>query len=163
MWRHRKTCFRPSNLAVGLLQLGIGTLNGFNVGTAPESSVLLLDWLWTWDHVITWHRLYTSFTAVCQLKRESVQTLLSGPPLDQCRAPSYLTELVTSVVNVPGHASLRSAERYDLVCDQDWFCPWAFSVAAQEALNSLSVDVRPITDIKLFEMKLKNIFSILLL
>ena len=43
------------------------------------------------------------------------------------RAPSYLTELVTSVANVPGRASLRSAGRHLAMIwsfrDQDWFRP----------------------------------------
>ena len=40
------------------------------------------------------------------------------------RAPSYLTELVTSVANVPGRDSLRSAGRHDLVVrHQDRFRP----------------------------------------
>ena len=44
------------------------------------------------------------------------------------RAPSYLTELVTSVANVPGRASLRSAGRFSPFSiwsfrDQDWFRP----------------------------------------
>ena len=68
-----------------------------------DSSMLLLGCLWIWDHVITGHRRFTD----CQLQRES-----SG------RAPSYLTELVTSVADVPARTSLRSAGGNDLVVQQ---------------------------------------------
>ena len=37
------------------------------------------------------------------------------------RSPSYLTELVTSVVDIPGRAKLRSVAKQDLfVSEQDW-------------------------------------------
>ena len=74
------------------------------------------------------------------------------------RAPSYLTELVTSVANVPGRASLRSAGRHDLVVPRSRLVSSerAFSVAAPKAWNSLPVDIRLITDTKLFKKKLKT-------
>ena len=74
------------------------------------------------------------------------------------RAPSYLTELITSVANVPGRASLRSAGRHDLVVPRSRLVSSerAFSVAAPRAWNSLPVDIRLITDTKLFKKKLKT-------
>ena len=55
--RHGVTARLISALVIsrlhGLLQLSIGTFTGFNVGTAPESSMLLLGWSWIWDHLIT--------------------------------------------------------------------------------------------------------------
>ena len=51
------------------------------------------------------------------------------------RAPSYLIELVTPVANIPGCASLRSAERHDLVVLRSRLASSerAFSVAAPRA------------------------------
>ena len=51
------------------------------------------------------------------------------------RAPSYLTELVTSVADVPGRASLRSEGRNDLVVPQSRLVSFeqAFLVAAPRA------------------------------
>ena len=74
------------------------------------------------------------------------------------RAPSYLTELVTPVANIPGRASLRSAGRHDLVVPRSRLVSSerAFSVAAPGAWNSLPVDIRLITDTKLFKKKLKT-------
>ena len=76
------------------------------------------------------------------------------------RAPSYLTELVTRVANIPGRASLRSAGRHDLVVPRSRLVSSerAFSVAAPRAWNSLPVDIRLITDTKLFKKKLKIFF-----
>ena len=90
-----------------------------------------------------------------------VQTLSLGPPFDQWLSTviaSYLTELVTSVANVPGRASLRSAGRHDLVVPRSRLVSSerAFSVAAPKAWNSLPVDIRLITDTKLFKKKLKT-------
>ena len=74
------------------------------------------------------------------------------------RAPSYLTELVTPVANIPGRTSLRSAGRHDLVVPRSRLVSSerAFSVAAPRAWNSLPVDMRLITDTKLFKKKLKT-------
>ena len=74
------------------------------------------------------------------------------------RAPSYLTELVTPVANITGRASLRSAEKHDLVVPHSRLVSSerAFSVAAPRAWNSLPVDIRLITDTKLFKKKLKT-------
>ena len=50
------------------------------------------------------------------------------------RAPSYLTELVTPVANIPGRASLRSAGGTLVVpCSILVSSEWAFSVAAPRA------------------------------
>ena len=120
-----------------------------------ESPVLLLGWSWIWDHTITWHQRYTSFTG-CQLQRESSSNSVSWST--NGRAPSYLTELVTSVANVPGRASLRSAGRHDLVVPRSRLVSSerAFSVAAPRAWNSLPVNIRLITDTKQFKKKLKT-------
>ena len=74
------------------------------------------------------------------------------------RALSYLTELVTSVASVPGCASLRSAGRHDLVVLRSRLVSSerAFSVAAPRAWNSVSVDIRLVTDTKLFKTYLFN-------
>ena len=79
------------------------------------------------------------------------------------RAPSYLTELVTPVANIPGRASLRSAGRHDLVVPRSRLVSSerAFSVAAPKAWNSLPVDIRLITDTKLLKKKLKTFCLIL--
>ena len=73
-------------------------------------------------------------------------------------APSYLIELVTPVANIPGRASFRSAGRHDLVVPRSRLVSSerAFSVAAPRAWNSLPVDIRLITDTKLFKKKLKT-------
>ena len=75
-----------------------------------------------------------------------------------CSAPSYLTELVTPVENITGRASHRSAGRHDLVVLHSRLVSSerAFSVAALRAWNSLSVDIRLITDTKLFKKNKKN-------
>ena len=74
------------------------------------------------------------------------------------RAPSYLTELVTPVANIPGRGSLRSAGKNDLVVPRSKLVSpeRAFSVAAPRTRNSLSVDIRLITETKLFKKKLKT-------
>ena len=74
------------------------------------------------------------------------------------RAPSYLTELVTPVANIPGRASLRSAGRLDLVVQRSRLVSSerVFFVAAPRAWSGLPVDIRLITDTKLFKKKLKT-------
>ena len=77
------------------------------------------------------------------------------------RAPSYLAELVTPVVNIPGRASLRSAGRHNLVVPRSRLVSSerTFSVAAPRAWNGLPVDIRQIPDTKLFKKKLKTLFN----
>ena len=74
------------------------------------------------------------------------------------RAPSYLTELVTSVVDIPGRATLRSAAKQDLFVPRTRLVSSerAFSVAGPKAWNKLPVDIRLTTDTKLFKKKLKT-------
>ena len=74
------------------------------------------------------------------------------------RAPSYLTELVTSVVDIPGRATLRSAAKQDLFVPRTRLVSSerAFSVAGPKAWNKLPVDIRLATDTKLFKKKLKT-------
>ena len=76
------------------------------------------------------------------------------------RASSYLTKLVTPVSNIPGRASLRSAGRHDLIVPRSRLVSseQAFSVTAPRAWNSLPVDIRLITDTKLFKKKLEIFF-----
>ena len=77
------------------------------------------------------------------------------------RAPSYLIELVTSVANVQGRATLRSAGRQDLVVSRSRLVlsEQAISVAAPRDWNSLPVDIWLITNTKLFKKKLKTSFQ----
>ena len=111
--------------------------------------MLLLGWLWIWDHVSrdtgTIYELHWLPIAdrikfkLCLL----VHHWING------RAPSYLTKLVKSVANVPGRASLYSAGRHDLVDPRSRrlvSSEWAFSVAAPWARNSLPVDIRLISN-----------------
>ena len=74
------------------------------------------------------------------------------------RAPSYLTELVTSVASIPGRAALRSAGKQDLFVPRTRLVSSerAFSVAAPKAWNNLPVDIRLTTDTKHFKKKLKT-------
>ena len=74
------------------------------------------------------------------------------------RAPSYLTELVTSVVVISGRAILRSAAKQDLFVPRTTLVSSerAFSVAGPKAWNKLPVDIRLTTDTKLFKKKLKT-------
>jgi hypothetical protein len=63
------------------------------------------------------------------------------------------------VANIPGRASLRSAERHDLVAPRSKLISSsqrAFSVTAPRAWNGLPVDIRLITDTKRFKKKLQT-------
>ena len=144
------TCFRPCDLAVGLLQLGIDTFIGFNVGTAPESHQCCCSdgrGFGPRDHVTPALYELHSLPIAERIKFKLcllVYLVING------RAPSYLTELVSSVANVPGRSSLGSAGRHDLVVPRSRLVSSerAFSVAAPRAWNSLRVDSRLITDTK---------------
>ena len=72
------------------------------------------------------------------------------------RAPSYLTEMVTSVVDIPGRATLRSAAKQDLFVPRTRPSERTFSVAGPKAWNKLPVDIRLTTNTKLFKKKLKT-------
>ena len=108
--------FRPRDLAVGLLQLSFGAFTGFNVGTAPESHQCCCSHgRGIWDHTITWTPALYELHWLPIAERIKFKLCLLVHHSINGRAPSYLTELVTSVANVPGRASLRSAGRHDLV------------------------------------------------
>ena len=150
----RTTCFSTSNLTTGLLQLCAYSF------TAPLQRVLnaavrLVHDLGPREHVTpAMYELHWLPIA----KRIKFKLCLLVFHAVNGRAPSYLTELVSPVANIPGRTSLRSAGRHDLVVPRSRLVlsERAFSVAAPRAWNSLPVDIRLITDTKRFKKKLKT-------
>ena len=156
MWQH--DLFRTSNLTTGLLQLCAYSLPATTLAPLQRvlnAAVWLVHDLWPREHVTpAMYELHWLPIA----ERIRFKLCLSVHHAVNGRAPSYLTELVTPVANIPRCASLRSARRHDLVVPRSRLVSSerAFSVAAPRAWNSLPVDIRMITDTKLFKKKLKT-------
>ena len=104
------------------------------------------------DEFSTGHSLWTRPALFYKILCILVHHAING------RAPSYLTELVTSVVDIPGRATLRSAAKQDLFVPRTRLVSSerAFSVAGPKAWNKLPVDIRLTTDTQLFKKKLKT-------
>ena len=125
-----------------------------------ESSMLLLGWSWIWDHAITWHRRYTSFTG-CQLQRESSSNSVSWSTIRSMTEHRLIWPSCGHIRGLrPRSRFSPFIGRHDLVVPRSRLVSseWAFSAAAPRTWNSLPVDIRLITDTKLFKKKLKTYF-----
>ena len=116
-------CFRPRGLAVGLLQLGIGTFTGFNVGTTLESRQCCCPDVREFETTRS-REIGASLFANC--RENQVQTLPLGTPCDQWSS--------TVIFDWIGHLCSRRTSQVELLSvqkegmiwssrDQDWFCP----------------------------------------
>src|SRR6218665_428903 len=76
------------------------------------------------------------------------------------RSPAYISELVNPVAHNPGRASLRSADRQELVVPRSRLVSSerAFAVAAPKAWNRLPVYVKSTRDTGSFKKQLTTFF-----
>jgi len=78
------------------------------------------------------------------------------------RAPAYHKDLIETAESVPGRASNRSAGNNDLVTRRTRLKlgEYDFSVAATRIWNQLPIEIKAVTDTKVFKRNLKtHLFS----
>ena len=76
------------------------------------------------------------------------------------QSPSYIKDVLVSLINLPGHSRLRSAAagQYDVPFIRTQFGRRALSVAAPTEWNNLSANLRSIADITAFKKAIKTHF-----